>query len=720
MSRKQFIFTIMGVLLSITGYAQRVLDDNDNDYAQRKYEFARKDTSNAKEGKVVPIEVHQWKINEQFGDVILQNADTLMHGFQNAHFTYGRNGEYNTLGGFGSPRLSRIYMNRTQNSRFMFVDPYSYWYTRVEDFNFTNTKSPYTNITYQENGSKENGDDRIRAYFATNISKNAGIGFKLDYLYGRGFYDNQPTSFFDGSLYGYYRGDEYDMHAWFSAKHMKMGENGGIEDDEYILHPESFSRSYQMRDIPTNLQSTWNRNDSKTFYLNHHYNMGFYRSIPLPDSLRTPIPADSVLLKLIPDSVKQTWANLPGKQQEVLDSIKHERLYEGATEVFVPVSSIFHTMKIENYERIFQTKYFPESFYMNDYYGSGSYTYDQTKLFTIKNTVGLQLKEGFNKWAQAGLSAFATYELNAYKIPTLGSNGETLEKISEHNFLVGGRLERKQGSLLHYDVVGEINIAGEEVGSFKLDGKGELNFKVLGDTAHIKLNAKVQHQTPSFYFRHYHGRTDWWDNSLDKELRTTVGGEISWEKTRTTLKANVENITNYTYFATVKAPVSQSSSQYSMAAEVKQEGGSIQVITAQLLQNFKWGILNWENELTYQLSSDKEALPLPTFNAYSNLYLKFMIAKVLSVELGVDGFFFTKYYAPDYIPGIGQYATQAEETKTELGGTPACSAYINFHLKHCRFYVQYSHITGNKLFLAPHYPITPGGLQFGLSWNFFN
>lgn len=719
MSRKQVIFTILSVLVSITSYAQKLLDSNGNDYAQRKYQFARKDSDKADASKVVPIEVRQWKINEQFGDVIPTVADTVMHGFQNAHFTYGRNGEYNTLGGFGSPRLSRIYMNRTQSSRFLFTDPYSYWYTRIEDFYFTNTKSPYTNITYQENGSKENGDDRIRAYFATNINKKAGIGFKLDYLYGRGFYDNQATSFFDGSLYGYYLGDQYDMHAWFSAKHMKMNENGGIEDDEYILHPESFTRSFQMRDIPTNLQSTWNRNDSKTFYLNHHYNLGFYRSVPLPDSLRAPMPKDSALLAQIPDSVRQTWANLPGRQQEVLDSLKEIHLYEGATDVFVPVSSVFHTLKVENYRRIFQTKYFPESFYLNDYYGTGAYTFDETKLFTIKNTLGLQLKEGFNKWAQAGLTAFATYELNAYKIPSQGSNGEVLEKINEHNFLVGGRLERKQGKVLHYDVLGQVNIAGEEVGSFKVDGKGELNFKVLGDTAHIKVNAAIQHQTPAFYYRHYHGRTDWWDNELDKELRTTVGGEISWEKTRTTLRANVENITNYTYFAAVKAPVSGSNT-YSTGAEVKQEGGSIQVITAQLLQHFKWGILNWENELSYQLTSDDEVLPLPTFNAYSNLYLKFKIAHVLSTEFGVDGFFFTKYYLPDYNPAIGQFTNQAEETKEKQGGKPVCSVYINFHLKHCRFYVQYSHITGNKVFLAPHYPITPAGLQFGLSWNFFN
>ena len=59
-----------------------------------------------------------------------------------------------------------------------------------------------------------------------NINKISGIGFKLDYLYGRGYYNNQATSLFNGSLYGYYLDDRYNMHAWISVNHMRSGENG--------------------------------------------------------------------------------------------------------------------------------------------------------------------------------------------------------------------------------------------------------------------------------------------------------------------------------------------------------------------------------------------------------------------------------------------------------------------------------------------------------------
>lgn len=79
-------------------------------------------------------------------------------------------------------------------------------------------------------------------------------------------------------------------------------------------------------------------------------------------------------------------------------------------------------------------------------------------------------------------------------------------------------------------------------------------------------------------------------------------------------------------------------------------GGSVQVFSARLNQNFKFGILHWDNEVAYQKTSNQDILPLPDLSAYSNLYIVFRIAKVLRVQLGGDVRYFTEYYAPDYAP----------------------------------------------------------------------
>ena len=186
----------------------------------------------------------------------------------------------------------------------------------------------------------------------------------------------------------------------------------------------------------------------------------------------------------------------------------------------------------------------------------------------------------------------------------------------------------------------------------------------------------------------------------------------------------MDEIQNYTYFG-MSYTIDQYYNRIGLTGDVCQESGNINILTAQLRQDVRWGILNWENIITYQNSSNKEVLPLPTLNLFSNLYLKFKIARVLIVELGGCVTYFTKYDAPDFLPQINQFAIQQnEESRVELGGYPFVNVYANLHLKRARFFLAMSHInagSGTKMqFLAPHYPQNNRILRFGVSWNFFN
>ena len=111
-------------------------------------------------------------------------------------------------------------------------------------------------------------------------------------------------------------------------------------------------------------------------------------------------------------------------------------------------------------------------------------------------------------------------------------------------------------------------------------------------------------------------------------------------------------------------------------------------------------------------------------NLYTNLYLRFKIAKVLKCDLGADMRWFTKYNAPEYVPGIAQYAVQENhDIRVETGNYPIINAYANFHLKQARFFVMMSHVNageGGNYFFTPHYPLNTRVFRFGISWNFFN
>ena len=191
----------------------------------------------------------------------------------------------------------------------------------------------------------------------------------------------------------------------------------------------------------------------------------------------------------------------------------------------------------------------------------------------------------------------------------------------------------------------------------------------------------------------------------------------------------MDELKNYAYFEQGYT-INSSYNRLNNTVSVAQTSEPITVFTAQLTQDFTLGPLNWENVITYQKSSNQNVLPVPDLNIYTNLYLRFKIAHVLKCDFGADARYFTQYYAPDYSPALGQYAVQTNtatngtDSRVKIGNYPLINVYANFHLKHTRFFVMYSHVnagSGNKeYFLVPHYPLNERIFRFGVSWNFFN
>lgn len=661
------------------------------------FHTAEKDSS--KTDTKVPMEIHQWHIDEALGTVIPVNADTLQYMYQNWAQTEGMNGEYNFLGNMGSPRQSRIFFNRPTDTTYDFLAPYDYFITSPGELFFTDTKSPYTNLTYHTSGDKVDGDDRFRAYFARSANKHFGVGGMFDYLYGRGRYDNQTSALMNFSVFSYYRNDRYNYHLVASRYHMKHTENGGITNDDYIKRPEETdgsSSNFTSADIPVNFNKTWNRNEVYKAYFTHNYNLGFYKEKPY--ELQVDTTATDTLEIKKPDEI--------GESEDDME--------------FVRVARITHTVDFSTGTREFRNYELPENFYADDFLRFDSV--DQYKNISLENRIGFSLCEGFSKWAFADITAYASYKYNRYTMPDTMNNGmEWAKKYNEHTVFVGGIVESNLKNI-KYKIQGETAVSGNDLGAFSLDGYGIADFTLWGKPARLEAVAFIKNNRPSFYYRHFHSEHYWWDYKLDKEFKARAEFKATIEKTRTKINVGMENIKNYTYLA--NNSIAGSNGDYLSSITVKQADENIRVVSATLCQGFKLGFLNIDTELTYQKSSNEDIIPLPDFNLYANMYIKFKIAKVLNTELGADVRYFTSYYASDYSAALGQFCQQNQAEKIEIGDYPIASVYANFLLKQTRFYVKYQHAnegTGNmNYFLVPHYPLNPAVLWFGLSWNFYN
>lgn len=623
---------------------------------------------------------YAWSINEPLGLREESTIDTLFQNYHLRSVAAMAYPAYATTGNLGAEGLNLKYFDRKPTSDFFFQDALSAWMPNFYEQVFYNTRIPMTLLSYNTGGSRDNGQDRLSGTFSGNINKNAQVGAMLDYLYSKGSYNYQADKDLSWGFNGSYIGDRYEFQGYFNHYNFLNKENGGIEDDLYITDPAEIqggSTKVDFKTIPTNLSKAHSKIVAQKFLMNHRYKVGFYKEEHLDDTT--------------------------------------------VVKTYVPVSSFIWTMKYDASKHIFKNDNLSEGkeFWENQYINPNG-TDDRTQYWALTNTVGISLLEGFNKYAKAGLAAYVTHQIRSYtQAPDTVTGTEQAAGLTPNPFpdikakekqnlmWVGAQLTKQQGTYLTYDVKGEIGLVGPASGEVKIDGKINTRFPLLGDTVGLTAYGKFENVAPPYLYNNYVSNHFIWKNDFSKIRKVRVGGILTVPYTNTRLNIGVENVQNYIYFDKTCKPV--------------QHSGSVQVFNATLSQHLGYRALNWDNEITYQTSTEQGVIPLPKLSIYSNAYLTFKVARVLDVQLGIDCSYYTKYKSVAYQPATMTFYNQDE---VECGGFPYMNAYVNMKLSKVRFYVMMSHVnqgmTEDNYFSMPHYPLNPRRFLLGLTIDFAN
>ena len=143
--------------------------------------------------------------------------------------------------------------------------------------------------------------------------------------------------------------------------------------------------------------------------------------------------------------MSEETAAIPEGETTVNDSLAATEIQE--VKEFVPVTRFTHTLDIKSDDRSFINYSQPKNFYADTFLRDDSI--DKTKNLNIRNTLAISLLEGFNKWAVAGLTAYATYDYRRYTLPdTLPTSPtEVLEKQNEYSLNMGGVLQAARRSI---------------------------------------------------------------------------------------------------------------------------------------------------------------------------------------------------------------------------------------------------------------------------------
>jgi hypothetical protein len=162
---------------------------------------------------------------------------------------------------------------------------------------------------------------------------------------------------------------------------------------------------------------------------------------------------------------------------------------------------------------------------------------------------------------------------------------------------------------------------------------------------------------------------------------------------------------------------------YDTLGIVRQNTKPMSVMTASLRKDFQLWKFHFDHRLLFQLSSDKEVMPLPMLGLNFRYYAEFVVVKnAMTMQIGANGTFTTKWYAPAYNPVLGVFHNQNKE---EFGNCPYIDAFVNVQWKRVSVFLKMVNLNmgwpneSADYFSAAGYIAPQRAFKIGITWPFY-
>ncbi len=531
-------------------------------------------------------------------------------------------------------------------------------YLNKEDISYYSVPTPASELMYRSvTGKGQNLD----ALITMNTSEQFNVFLGYRGLRSQGKYVNQLTSngnFRIGSSY-FTKNKRYQFKNHITFQDISNEENGGLV----------FTNNFESSNEPFN-----NR-----------------------EQLRVQIEEGKSLFKGLRGYFDHSFQFNKSENNKTL--IRHQFTYEY-------FSNVFQQANVKPFND--RQPYFGESF--------ASGIYDKVRHMRFENSVDLAFDS-----KTVGLFAVSAGMYNfthRYQSIVIDAASNKIPNQLKDDIITLGGSYMLNKEYVVADAYFKQSVIGRSLTDLKINATFNLN-ESYGIEATYQLESRIPDYTYQFFQSGYIGLN--WLNDFSNEKYSTLNVKVI--SPFINLEGTYQLITDKLYFSN-DALVTDANGRYTqLLVTPKQYGKVINYFMVKAQKEFtfnNWGIDN--TVMFQQVIQDNDILNVPQFVTRNTIYYQdYAFRKALFFQTGITFNYFTKYYANEYHPVLGDFIVQ-DQIKT--GNFPMFDFFLNLKIKTAQIYINVDHfnskLTGYNYYNSPTYPYRDLTFRLGMKWNFFN
>ena len=625
-----------------------------------------------------------WKHDRKFHDINLQKFDTTYNFHFNEYPFFKEDVNTTWLGVSGSAEQSFNYFKREGCDGAIFYTNLQRYSYSPESIPCYNSKTPHTELAYWGTifSTQEKEESNIKVLTTQNITPALNLTLEYKRFGGNGLLRREDTDNRNAVIATNYLGKRYLMHGGYIYNSVTRSENGGIIDNFWIR-----DTTVDAREIDITLKDAASTTTKHTVYLDQSYKIpfNFINKIRARKSL-----ADSTDLSQSADTLETDITSA---------FIGHSSEYT--------VFSKMYTDNISSSDKV------GRAFYGDRFYLNPTKSADSLRVMKFENKAFIRLQPWTSDAIVSKLDVGIGDKLcNYYSFsPESYLKGNTNVLLNSLYLYAGAKGQYKK--YLNWDADGRYTFLGYELNDFGINANVAVNFYPFRRARTSPLTLKGHFETslksPDYYDQHLYTNHYKWDNDF---------GKISTTKVEAFLE-----IPRWELYASFGYGLLSNNIYYDTQGIVRQNADPMSVMSATLNKNFTLWKLHFDHQVLFQLSSNQEVLPLPMLALNLRYYLQFdVVKKVMQMQIGADGRYNTKWYAPAYNPVLGVFHNQNIE---EYGNCPYIDVFVNIQWKRASIFLKVINLNmgwPNKsadYFSAAGYIAPQTTFKFGIHWPFY-